>query len=1620
MLSLLRLLKSCTNLVWEILRFTVNAFLRFAQYPSISAQRLNNVTMEQWQSGFIKLSKHTLISYLIVSTVLVGSGIIFLFNPFGGGIKQAEAAWFNDNWSYRKIIPITANTGVDTASYVAVTLTNTNTLVSDGQLQSDCGDMRFTKFGGEILPYYISSGCNSASTVVHVYFDTLPAGASDFYFYYGNPSAVNGFSATAFSTAAVSVTVGTVGSEEKAPSPTGYWKFDDAQGTTAQDSTSNNYDGTLSGTPTWRTEDGCISGKCLRFSGSSQHVSTTTTGSLVTATAGTMSVWVKPRGTSPTATDVWDIDGIFADAGGDMGIYRGIIGGLDRIWIYNYDGNQDLIGITYNTNEWVQISWVHTGGTLYAYKNGNLISSTASGNTDLNNPIDIGKGMDAGANGTFEGDIDEVKIYRNGLSAAQILANYNARSNPEGVSSALGANTQNMPGALSNGLTGYWKMDESSWTGDCSTDSALDSSGNSLHGDACPNASAPSPGAGKFGNGGNFDGTNDYISIPDGSSVEPSGDMTLSAWVKFDTLPGAGVDDKIVFKYEAISPFVGYEITYNGDGYFYLARENAAQDYEFAFYTITAATNTWYHIVGTKRADKVHLFVNSVYNESESGSSSGLLYNTSGVLAIGSTSTGNYLDGTIDEVRLYNRSLSNNEIAQLYNWAPGPVGYWKMDEGSYNGTSGEVKDSSGGGNNGTFAGTFTNASSAGKYGKAANFNGTNNSVAVTSTANFPTTDMTFETWVNVGQTATEQYFISIDDGVNGQTWLGLNAGGTVSFAPTGNNLGGNLNSTSTVTAQLWTHIVGVRNNNNMSVYINGVKDSSTGTNSQSVNYGGVCATHFGAAANTSCTDVTYALNAMKLDEIKIYNYARSQAQIIEDMNAGHPAPGSPVGTPLGYWKFDQGADNTCSGGTNDACNSGSGGTTYDGANTSSTWTQNGKFGKAYSYNGSSGRVDFGDFTALETATQASWSFWVRPTTLATSQALLVKANNAATQQSWSIMTDSSTSTAIRVRIASGATDQSNYGVTPTGVLANNTWAYVTVIYDGGQSGNASKLKVYVNGLPQTLTFTGTIPTTLRATTSSMRSGAWSDAGGTFFNGILDEMKVFTQPLTASQVLLDMNGSQAQVMGAISDSSTAGNDNASTRTANSAASEYCIPGDASTCTAPVVRHDFEENNILSTIRDTSGNGNDAGTIFANTYKFVPGKVGAALQDGADGGSDVGAATSTSVDDLPAAGMTVEGWINPRSMGQSSQGVIMVKASGTTTSGWAFMFNSAGTNGLRFFQDYATTDLVRLTADNVITLNTWNHVAVTWTGSTTATTVKIYVNGREVTYGTTTDGLGARQSDAAQYLAMFNDSGQGSKFAGKMDQMRVYNYVRTPAQIAWDMNRGAPIAHWKMDECQGTTFNDSSGNGYSGTWSGSGAGTYTSSGTCSVSSASSFRYNGATGKRNYSMAFDGTDDYITVSGFADAIFTSNYTQAFWIKTTQSGNTVISEKGSNNAFIQTNNGQIRVGTTNNLADDTLETTLTNLITDGNWHHVAASFNSTTKYEAIYIDGRLSTSRTTTNNSASSATAYVIGSRSGVAPFSGQIDDFRVYIYDLTPTQLKTLYNDGATRYGPVTGAP
>lgn len=198
-------------------------------------------------------------------------------------------------------------------------------------------------------------------------------------------------------------------------------------------------------------------------------------------------------------------------------------------------------------------------------------------------------------------------------------------------------------------------------------------------------------------------------------------------------------------------------------------------------------------------------------------------------------------------------------------------------------------------------------------------------------------------------------------------------------------------------------------------------------------------------------------------------------------------------------------------------------------------------------------------------------------------------------------------------------------------------------------------------------------------------------------------------------------------------------------------------------------------------DSSGQGNTGTLQYGPTW--VSGRINTGLSfDGSDTGGDdvVNAGNGASVRNLGA--ITVAAWIKVGGVGEAGNpGRIVHKAIGPDpVNGWQFV--TQGTNQLGFAVDYATTDLVRVSAANVYTLGGWHHVVMTWDGTANATNVLLYVNGTEVgSYATTTNAVGNRVSDEGANIYLGNEVNGLRTLHGALDDVRVYNRVLSLGEI-----------------------------------------------------------------------------------------------------------------------------------------------------------------------------------------------------------------------------------------------
>lgn len=307
---------------------------------------------------------------------------------------------------------------------------------------------------------------------------------------------------------------------------------------------------------------------------------------------------------------------------------------------------------------------------------------------------------------------------------------------------------------LHDGLIGYWKMDESSWTNNCSTPSVADSSGNNHHGRSCPNAGGiTTTSAGKFGRAGDFDGSNDYISIPDHASLRPGdGSWTVSAWAN---PANSNQSSALVTKNQSGSPYEMWGMYICGDvdcinsgqQLTFIYQESSASSWRKVTSDTDIADGGWHHYmaVADKASNTLRLYVDGVEVASiKNDVGSWPNIDNTQDLIIGSDNGNSYpFDGLIDEVRIYNRALSPLEAEKLYQWSPDPISYWSFEEGSGSTTT----DLSGGGNDLTL---YNNPTwSQGRYGKGLSFNGTNQSAYRSSpNLNLNRKSFTVSAWIH--------------------------------------------------------------------------------------------------------------------------------------------------------------------------------------------------------------------------------------------------------------------------------------------------------------------------------------------------------------------------------------------------------------------------------------------------------------------------------------------------------------------------------------------------------------------------------------------------------------------------------------------------------------------------------------------------------------------------------------------------------------------------------------------------------------------------------------------------------------------------------------------------------
>lgn len=430
---------------------------------------------------------------------------------------------------------------------------------------------------------------------------------------------------------------------------------------------------------------------------------------------------------------------------------------------------------------------------------------------------------------------------------------------------------------------------------------------------------------GKFSKGLWLNGSGDCVEtgvLSNSANISGTKLVTISVWIKSsvtspatanfivgytETGKGASVHEK-EFKIHTDGTFNFY--VYSG------VVEN--------IYSDSANDGNWHHLVGVYNGTDIYMFVDGVLQADIEPASSTYTYISPQFLIGGNTATNDPFDGTIDELAIYNRSLSADEIASLYrrkrgtyqseikdfsstqsyenlSWTPkvlyqqelpnnrlderdttfgganmsGNVLLMHFNNDSSVGENDSVAyDFSGLGNNGSLEGT-AKANGTAKFGDASLWlDGNSDYAEIASDSSLDITGaMSVEAWIKPSDMGTYQGIFLRLDAAGGTGYGYIFAIDSVDRFGYYNLNNGWSNFVTTVTYNEWQHVVFVYNSTNMNVYKNGIAGTSTAVTAPS-----------STATNKNYVGSGFASTYYfkgHIDEVAIYNRTLSAAEIEE-------------------------------------------------------------------------------------------------------------------------------------------------------------------------------------------------------------------------------------------------------------------------------------------------------------------------------------------------------------------------------------------------------------------------------------------------------------------------------------------------------------------------------------------------------------------------------------------------------------------------------------------------------------------------------------------------------------------------------------------------------------------
>jgi Concanavalin A-like lectin/glucanases superfamily/Peptidase A4 family len=794
---------------------------------------------------------------------------------------------------------------------------------------------------------------------------------------------------------------------------------------------------------------------------------------------------------------------------------------------------------------------------------------------------------------------------------------------------------------------------------------------------------------GKYGGAYKFDAAKgDVLTVPAAEDLDLTEEFTLEAWIKPESTHEF---ENILEKENSGEPGYSYLLTDHHDQLGAYLQEEPA--YSLFSPGEEIEPHTWNHVALTYDGSRVHLYLNGTQVSSEVAPS---FVSTDGALKIGGGEGlgGNSFDGKIDEVRIYNRALDGAELGAdietpIQTPRSGPVAAYAFDEGE--GTT--VEDVTGNKHPAAIEGEAEWAK--GKYGDALSFLKEGDCASVADSPELRLTEeFTIEAWIRPDGSIYEDPVVVREAG--GEDAFGLGIGSTEEGHAEAFIGEGAESETAVGGPEIreyeWVHLAATWDGAHVRLYVDG---ELAATEASTTPPGG------GEGDLRIGCDTPEGPFGGRIDNVRVYDRALDGGEVVADMETPLQTPKA---TPVAKYSFDEKNEETAEDLSGDGHTA-----VVEGAK----WTEHGRYGGAYEFDAEEGDVlkipaseelDFDEEFTLEA--------WVRPSGEDNKAAPLIDKQEGA-GLGYFLYEGGSVSDR-----PFGAVSEEQEFVHADDPLPAHAWSHVALTFTGNRTYLYFDGELVDNGAAEPV-----------VTSEGELEVGGSTNTGDYFDGRIDEVRIYNRGLTAGEVAADME------------------------------SPILTPKRGS-----IAAYSFDEKNEETAI-DISLNGHDGAVEGSDWTEH--GRYGGAYEFNGEEADCISVPNSEALQLTEE--LSVEAWVKPGGSGESEP--IIFKESPSFFSYALYLGKNnpghiEGLVGEEGSESSATEDPAE------VEKNVWSQVDMTFDGAY----LRLYVNGEEVDK---TKANGPQPSTGQLSIGCSKEF--GDSYTGRIDEVRLYDRALSLREI-----------------------------------------------------------------------------------------------------------------------------------------------------------------------------------------------------------------------------------------------